>query len=135
MFEYCSGHANAFGISIKNDDLAQFHWYANKTLENIDFNDDVYEVDFMRSAAASDIDNIIMDIGTHLDLWGQANKEPLIYITDLHLKKSDWTAIGKKKDTFKFEKNGITYIKFRCESLIEDLQEYDTVCINLIGKM
>ena len=34
LFEYTVGHDNAFGISIKNNDLSEFHRIANEQLEN-----------------------------------------------------------------------------------------------------
>ena len=42
--------------------------------------------------------------------------------------------MGKNKDTIRFEKNGITYIKFFGKALIEQLQQYDEMKINVVGK-
>lgn len=135
LFEYCSGHANAFGISIPNSKLSQFHELANKELEQIDFNDNVYEVNFERDGKDYDIEDIIFSIGGAPYLWGQLNKEPLIYVTNIKLNKGEWSAIGSKKDTLRFNYNGITYIKFRCADLIEELQNESSISIDLIGKM
>ena len=37
FFEYAQGHANAFGVSIPDDQLRKFHEYANYALADIDF--------------------------------------------------------------------------------------------------
>lgn len=135
LFEYCSGHANAFGISIPNNKLPQFHELVNNELKNIDFNDNVYEVNFERNGNAVDLIDLIYYIGEEAFLWGQGNTEPLIYITDIHLNKGDWSVCGSKNDTLRFMYKGVTYIKFRCKELIEQLQEEQSITINLIGKM
>ena len=48
--------------------------------------------------------------------------------------KEDIKVIGKNKDTIRFEKNGITYIKFFGKALIEQLQQYDEMKIDVVGK-
>ena len=42
--------------------------------------------------------------------------------------------MGKNKDTVKFEKNGVEYIKFFAKDLIEELNEYPEMKINLVGE-
>ena len=41
-FEYAQGHANAFGVSIPDDKLKDFHDFANEALADIDFGENVY---------------------------------------------------------------------------------------------
>ena len=41
---------------------------------------------------------------------------------------------GARKDTVRFEKFGVTYIQFHAKQLIEDLQKYPEVKINLVGR-
>lgn len=135
MFEYAQGHANAFGISIPNGTLDKFHKYANAALDHIDFGENVYDVNFKRQATSTDLENIIMDIGSHPDVWGQKMREPLIYVEDINLEKGEWQVIGSKKNTLKFTKNGVTYIKFFATDMIEEFSQYDTLKIHLIGKM
>lgn len=63
-------HDNACGIGILDKNLAAFHEYANKKLANVDFGESWYEVNFERIAADSDIEDLIVDIANHDDLWG-----------------------------------------------------------------
>ena len=61
-------------------------------------------------------------------------KEPLIYIKDINLTKSDIQIIGARKDTLKFEKFGVTYIKFFAKDMIEKLDKYNSIKLEIVGK-
>ena len=61
-------------------------------------------------------------------------EEPLIAIENIHLNKQNIQAIGAKKDTVKFTVNGITYIKFKDETLLEKLTKYDTMNVTILGR-
>ena len=69
-FTFTAGHDNACGIGILDKNLAAFHEYANKELANMDFGESWYEVNFERIAADSDIEDLILDITSHEDIWG-----------------------------------------------------------------
>lgn len=134
LFEYVQGHDNAAGCSILNNNLSAFHKWANEALTNIDFGENCYEVDFDRIAADSDISDIIHDIGEHNGLWGQGNPEPLIHITDINITSDDVQIMGKNKDTVKFEKFGIAYMKFHAKELIDELNKHSSMKIEVVGR-
>lgn len=133
-FEYVSGHDNAAGTSIRDKDLSDFHKYANEALKDIDFGENVYDVNFIRMAADKDIADIILDLDQYRYLYGQNIDEPLIYISDINLNKNDIQIIGKNADTVKFEKFGITYIKFHAKDLINELGIYNEMKVELVGR-
>lgn len=133
-FEYVIGHDNAAGCSIRKEKLKDFHNYANKILEEVNFGENIYEVDLERFATEKDLADIISDISTYNFCWSQQNDTPLIAVKDIFIKKSDIQVIGKNKDTVKFEKNGIVYIKFFAKDLIELLNQYDEMKIDLVGE-
>lgn len=133
-FEYALGHANAFGCSINNKYLSDFHNYANDKLKDIDFGENVYDVNFISSANNKELEKIVNDLGSYPQLWGQHNPEPLIYIKDINLTPNDIQIIGKNKDTVKFEKFGITYIQFHAKQLIEDLSNLSDIKMEIVGK-
>ena len=133
-FEYALGHANAFGCSINNKYLSDFHNYANDKLKDIDFGENVYDVNFISSANNKELEKIVNDLGSYPQLWGQHNPEPLIYIKDINLTPNDIQIIGKNKDTVKFEKCGITYIQFHAKQLIEDLSNLNDIKMEIVGK-
>ena len=133
-FEYVQGHPNAAGCSIKDSYLSDFHKYANEALKDIDFNEGAYEVNFERFALSNDLKDLILDLGEHPEIWGQNNSEAKIYISDINLVQNDIQVIGAKSDTLKFEKNGITYIKFKATDMIEELRQHGDIKLNVIGK-
>lgn len=133
-FEYVLGHDNAAGASIRDKDLSNFHKYANEALKDIDFGENVYDVNFIRMAADKDIADIILDLDQYRYLYGQNIDEPLIYISDINLTKNDIQIIGKNADTVKFEKFGITYIKFHAKDLINELSLYNEMRVELVGR-
>jgi single-stranded-DNA-specific exonuclease len=121
-FEYAQGHANAFGVSIDDDYLHEFHQYANEKLANYNFGENSHDVNFVRSADSTDLSDLVMDIGGLSHVWGQGNKEPLIYIKPVVIDPAKIMVMGSNKDTVKININGIDYIKFRATDLIDELR-------------
>ncbi|MBR4155376.1 MAG: hypothetical protein IKU01_01555 [Bacteroidales bacterium] len=134
MFEYTAGHDNAFGCSLLDRDLSNFHKWANNELQDIDFGEGVYDVNFVRAAADNDIQDIIFDLGKYEECWGQDTPEPLIYIHDLNITRNDYQIMGKNSDTLKITKFGIAYMKFHAKELIEELEQYDEIKMDLVGR-
>lgn len=134
LFEYVQGHDNAAGCSILNRDLERFHEIANKQLENIDFGEDYYEVEFERQALSDDLPGLIYDLAQYKHVWSQKNTEPLIYIKDLHFTRADVQIMGKNSDTIKIVKNGIAYMKFFAKDMIEELNQYNDIKIEVVGR-
>lgn len=135
LFEYTSGHDQAFGLSIHVNDMSALHSYANKTLKDINLDEEYYEVNFKFYSMDDSIKDVIYEIGNNLHLFGQKVPEPLVNVESINLKSSDINIIGSKKDTLKFEKNGITYIKFRAKDLIDELSDYkDEIQIDVVGR-
>ncbi len=127
-------HANAAGCSIKDKDLEAFHSYANEELSTIDFGEGVYDVNFVRAAADPDLEDLIFDLAEYEDVWGQNNPEALIYIHDLNITKNDIQILGRNKDTIKIVKFGIAYMKFFAKDMIKELEDFNEIKINLVGK-
>ena len=134
LFEYVSGHDGAAGFSIPKKNIDKLMEYSNAILSDVNFNEDYYDVNFVRYAADKDIPELILDLGKRPDIWGQNNKEPYIYVSDINLKKSDIQIIGARKDTVKFEKFGVVYIKFFAKDLIAELENYDEIKMEVVGK-
>lgn len=133
-FEWALGHEGAHGLCLKESKLDDFLEYTDEKLEDIDFGEGVYDVNFIRYAAEPDIRDIIFDLSRYENVWGQGNSEPLIYIGDLNITKQDIQILGKDKSTVKITKNGIAYMKFHAKELIEDLEKYTQIKLNIIGK-
>ena len=133
-FEYVQGHPNAAGCSILDSNLRAFHEYANDALSHIDFNEGAYDVNFERAAIDNDLEDLIYELGSYPELWGQGNPEPLIYVHDLYISPNEIQVMGAKRDTLKIEKNGIAYMKFHATSMIDQLNKCNEIKINLVGR-
>ena len=134
LFTFTAGHDNAAGCGILDKNLATFHEYANRELANVNFGESWYEVNFERIAADQDITDIIYDIAAHEDLWGQHCPEPLIHIKDINITKKDIRIMGKSQDTVKIEKFGISYMKFHAKDFIQELAQYDSIKLEVVGR-
>ena len=134
-FEYAEGHAAAHGISIEKSKLDGFINYANKALENVNFNEGVYEADFVFKADKSEeIAKAILDLTQYPEIWGKDNEEPLIVIENIRLTKDDIIVYDKSSTTIKFFYNGIDYLKFFADSLKEELDKMEEIEMTIIGK-
>ena len=134
FFTFTAGHDNACGIGIYDKNLADFHAYANKELAEVDFGQNVYEVNFERLAADTDIEDLVINLTSHEDIWGQGNPEPLIHIKDINITKNDIRIMGKSSDTVKIEKFGIAYMKFHAKDMIKGLGKYDSIKLEVVGR-
>jgi single-stranded-DNA-specific exonuclease len=133
-FEWVQGHANAAGCSIEDKNLRAFHEYANEALKNINFSEGMYNVNFIRESNAKDLEDLVYDLASNTSIWGQGNPETLIFVPNIYLDAADYKVIGTNKDTVRFEKNGIIYIKFHASDLIEQLKKCNEIKISIVGK-
>lgn len=131
-FEWVQGHANAAGACILDSKLKEFHNYANEALQDLDFNENAYDVNFIRTGNDTDIEEMVYELAGNSEIWGQGNPEPMICVKDILI--SDFIIMGAKKDTLKFEKNGVSYIKFHATDMIDELQKCNEIKITIVGK-
>jgi single-stranded-DNA-specific exonuclease len=136
LFEYVQGHDNAAGCSIKNSDLSKLHQIANERLSQYNFGEEYYEVNFERRASETDLDELIRDLAGYKFVWSQKNPEPLIYIKDIHFTKTEMQIMGKNNNTWKVTKNGISYIKFFANDIIQQCNQIEgnDIKVQLVGK-
>lgn len=133
LFEYTAGHDNAFGISIKSNKIDKLLELTNNQLQNIDFNSNYYEVNFLLNGQDNNISNIIFDLDLYENTWGQDNNVPLFCIDNIPINSQTTQIIGNRKDTLKIIYNDITYIKFFAKDLINNIDFTDKKC-RIIGK-
>jgi single-stranded DNA-specific DHH superfamily exonuclease len=109
-------------VSIKDDNLRAFHDYANKHLAQYNFGENSHDVNFIRDANSTDLAKLILEIGSLSSIWGQGNKEPLIYIKPVTIDPKNIMLMGSNKEHLKININGVDYVKFFATDLIEELQ-------------
>lgn len=136
LFEYVQGHDNAAGISIPASNFDSLIRKSNEELAAYNFSTVCYDVNFARNGNDSDIGDIIFELEKYKDTWSTGNKTPLIYVEKLVVPTSTIRIMGARKDTVKFSKNGISYIKFFAKDLIEDIDwTKESVVFEIIGEM
>lgn len=131
LTDMVEGHANAAGFSLKNCNVSKLYDYANEKLKDVDFNEGYYEADFVVSGNYSDLNGLVTDLGSHADLWGQQNKEPVIIVENITIPKSSIQKIGSKKDTVKFIFNDMTYMIFKAQDIIDQIDSFDGDTLNI----
>jgi single-stranded-DNA-specific exonuclease len=122
FFEYAQGHANAFGVSIPDSKLRQFHEYANEALKDFNFGENVYDINFSRTSDAADLGAMILELGADKAMWGQGTPEPIIHVEHIPVTASNVLFMGTNKEHLRIEYNGIEYVKFFAKDLIEEIK-------------
>lgn len=133
---YAEGHANAFGIGIRDEDISAFIASTNSALDGFDFTP-IYNVDFIYKADELTPDEVI-DIAGMKSLWGQGVEEAEIAVEGIKVHKDNIRILSPDKNpTLKIMlPNGINFMKFRSSE-----EEYDKlyselgyVTINIVGE-
>lgn len=114
-------HAQAAGYGLKESKIKSFIDYSNLELKDLDFSSNTFEVNFSRFATDEDLKLVINELGDVDDLWGTNCPKPKIEVKNINVPRHLIQIIGSKKDTLRFEKNGIVYIKFKATDLIDEI--------------
>jgi single-stranded-DNA-specific exonuclease len=133
LVEYGQGHANAFGVGIRDDKIDEFLNWCNNALKDFDFTPN-YKVDFIFDAKTlSENKYDLYNLIEYSDIWGQEVSEPLIAIKDLLITK-DYIQL-MKGTTLKIMTPGepdVSFIKFRSsEQELEILCPPDLGCVTI----
>lgn len=128
-FEFCEGHAGAFGCAIKEDMLRSIcEKYKGCTVTD----DEYYLVDraYENTVSAYDILSV-----SELDrYWSRGFDKPVFYIKITNLNGSEIDIIGQKRNTIRIKHNNITYLKFKCEeNEIENIKNQKINEVEMIG--
>ena len=129
LVEYGQGHANAFGLGVKDSNIDEFLNWCNNALKDFDFTPN-YKVDFIIDAkrmtdSKFDLYNLI----EYSNIWGQEVQQPLIAVKDLVITKENLQLM--KGTTLKIiapAEPDISLIRFRSSE-----QEYEILCAPDLG--
>lgn len=121
LMDYAEGHASAFGVSLLTSNLSALNTYANTQLADVNFNEGIYEVDFIENST-SPIEELTSEVGHAEMVWGKAVEEPWIVIEGLTPRPEQFQLMGANKDTVKWLHNDVWFVKFKDSDFIEVLK-------------
>jgi single-stranded-DNA-specific exonuclease len=122
LFDFVQGHANAAGYAIDGDKVDSLLNYANNALAEVNFGENVHDVNFSRVGTDSDLSALVTEIGSYSGIWGQNTGEPLIHVSHIKVDPSNVRIMGANKDTVRIDYCGMSYLKFKASDLIEEIQ-------------
>ena len=130
LFEYCNGHENAFGFSIKEDKIKEFVKYANNNITIKEKSINVEKI-YDEFVPKDDVKKIV----SYENLWGHDIKPPLYLIKNAEFRVRDIKKIGNS--TYEFENKDIKITKYFCskkafEELVEEKQDDDYVTLDAL---
>ncbi|MEC0382979.1 MULTISPECIES: DHH family phosphoesterase [Bacillus amyloliquefaciens group] len=99
LFNFCEGHANAFGFEIEAEYFENLSTQLNSIIEADVLLEDVHEVDFIIPAADMDA-TLIKSIHKYRDDWGSTVEEPLIAIEGIQINNTDVRVYKNRTSTF-----------------------------------
>jgi single-stranded-DNA-specific exonuclease len=141
QFEFCSGHGNAAGLAIKEENVdAAIEWF-NNYLQTVDFNTPI-PCDFVL-----DINELspgfIFEIDKYKWLWGTGLKEPKIAVENISVCRKDMRVQGKNFNSVSFVVDDIKFVQFNMSednALLEwvsawDGEDDDVMNLNVVGEV
>lgn len=119
LVEYCEGHANAGGVSIKDENFTKLINYLDEKYADIDFSP-CYFVDLELHRTDDNLEQTILDIGALYDYWGQGVAEPLVAITNVNVTADNVDLY--KANTLHIGFGDLSFIKFKASD-----EEYENL--------
>lgn len=128
LVEFAQGHANAFGISIPEEN---FEAFKNKA-KNIESEDFVYEVDLLTNGKVDK--QSIIEVDKHKHLFGGKVHFPLFAFTNINVPKS---FIRQRGSALTFFEGGVEFIMYDApaelyDSLVNNFDRF--IKLNFVGR-
>lgn len=132
LLNYCEGHSNAMGVSIKEGNIKELKNYFNSTLK-CEIGESTMDVDFIIPCEELDME-LVKKIAMFRDEWGGTLFEPKIAITDVALGYNELSLNGKYNNTLKTKINNISTVKqfFNKDKFNEVFGEGETFVCDLL---
>lgn len=111
-FDDCLGHAGAFGVTLKKENLQKAIAECNKKLKLDDLvtiHDVDYEIDGNILTPQQ-----VMKVAESYEIWGKGVNEPVFAITNIEIPAKDIVGYGDNNTFIKFTCNNVNYIKKYC---------------------
>lgn len=133
VMDYCEGHHNAAGVSIHESKLEDLLEYADTTISDAGL-ENTYYVDYIFNYNES-FAALALALTEQENIWGNDVEEPTIVVESIPLTSKDFMVMGAEKDSVKFSRNGIEYVKFKDADFVQQLNEFNRFNITVYGRL
>lgn len=130
---FAQGHACAFGCSVKADEFDHFIDACNDKLSHIDFAADTIYVDAIFNKSNRINFTMLREFAENKHIYGNQIPEPLIAIED-EISSADVRIMGAKGNSVRLDIKNIPCVKFKDESLVQQLQDINKAKVTIIGR-
>lgn len=124
------GHAFAFGIGIDRDSLPIFKEHLEEVLSTVDFNTNLYLVDFV--SAYTGVNKEIAKIMGADDIWSHGVEKPLGVINKIPTQK--YELMGATGQHIKIDCGGYDVVLFNVPQLVEKLEKGEKYNLEVVGE-
>lgn len=135
LFNFCEGHANAFGFEIEPEYIGSLNIQLNSLIDSEITLEDIHEVDFIIPAQDMSA-SIIKTIHKYRDEWGSTLKEPLLAVEGIQVNKSDIQVHKNRTSTFVIKTGEYKLIKPYYKGDFDEMFDNgdENFYINIVGK-
>ena len=130
---FCSGHDNAFGAFLLPSQIQTIVESFDRDFNSATFEDTVYEVDYWFHTGEEIDKEMLLEIASYSDLWGNSIPQPK-FAFDINYNSSQIKIMGANQDSLKITYNGIDFVAFKCGDIIAQLQEKESGHISIVGR-
>lgn len=130
---YQEGHANAFGSFLRKDQVDDIRNYFDAHLDAATFADTVYEVDYWFHTGETLDSEMLYEIASYDDLWGNSIPQPK-FAMDINYTADEIRVMGADGSSLKISHDGVDFVAFKCKDLIAQLQAKESGHITIVGR-
>ena len=130
---FCSGHSNAFGVFLLPSQIKTITENFDNDFNASIFEDTVYEVDYWFHTGETIDTQMLMEIASYDDLWGNSIPQPK-FAFDINYNSNQIKLMGANNDSLKIHYDGIDFVAFKCPEIIKQLQEKECGHISIVGR-
>ena len=129
---YAEGHANAFGAFLLPEEVEKVRNYANIKLNPLSF-ETVYEVDYIFKNRYDIDEEMLYQMASYPDLWGNSIPQPRFAFT-FEYNKTDILIMGKDHSSVKLKCGGIDFVSFKNSKLADELINNSNGIATIVGR-
>ena len=130
---YQEGHPNAFGSFLRKDQVDDIRNYFDAHLDAATFADTVYEVDYWFHTGETLDSDMLYEIASYDDLWGNSIPQPK-FAMDINYTADEIRVMGADGSSLKISHDGVDFVAFKCKDLIAQLQAKESGHITIVGR-